>query len=151
MHVVWIILGIIVFIICFVLWSTVTLDIASNGKKTIITASMYRFLKYEIVLPKPSELDEDKQEPDAEQKADTTENETMGNEFSEKEFHGNRRNIAEQKAGTADSADNDSIGKDQILKSRKLIRPAAQIIIPLKQIKDFMKIKKVLWEPLKRI
>ena len=40
---------------------------------------------------------------------------------------------------------------DQILKSRKLIRPAAQIIIPLKQIKDFMKIKKVLWEPLKRI
>lgn len=112
MHVVWIILGIIVFIICFVLWSTVTLDIASNGKKTIITASMYRFLKYEIVLPKPSELDEDKQEPDAEQKADTTENETMGNEFSEKEFHGNRRNIAEQKAGTADSADNDSIGKE---------------------------------------
>ena len=55
MHVVWIILGIIVFIICFVLWSTVTLDIASNGKKTIITASMYRFLKYEIVWPKPSE------------------------------------------------------------------------------------------------
>lgn len=45
---------------------------------------------------------------------------------------------------------------EQILKSRKLIRPAAQkimsqIIIPLKQIKDFMKIKKVLWEPLKRI
>ena len=29
-----------------------------------------------------------------------------------KNFIGNRRNIAEQKAGTADSADNDSIGKE---------------------------------------
>ena len=58
MHVVWIILGIIVFIICFVLWSTVTLDIASNGKKTIITASMYRkqikdFMKIKKVLWEP--------------------------------------------------------------------------------------------------
>ena len=70
MHVVWIILGIIVFIICFVLWSTVTLDIASNGKKTIITASMYKFLKYEIVLPRPTEFGEDKHTPEAEQKAD---------------------------------------------------------------------------------
>ena len=112
MHVVWIILGLIVFVICFVLWSTVTLDIASNGKKTIITASMYKFLKYEIVLPQPTELGEDKQTPDADQKADATENETMGNEFSEKEFNGNRRNVAEQKAETADNADNDSIGND---------------------------------------
>lgn len=112
MHVVWIILGIIVFIICFVLWSTVTLDIASNGKKTIITASMYRFLKYEIVLPKPTEFGEDKQTHDTEQKADTTENETMGNEFSEKEFHDNIRNITEQKAETADRVDNDSIGNE---------------------------------------
>lgn len=112
MHVVWIILGIIVFVICFVLWSTVTLDIASNGKKTIITASMYKFLKYEIVLPQPTELGEDKLMPDTEQKADAAENETMGNEFSEKEFNGNRRNIAEQKAGTADSVDNDSIGNE---------------------------------------
>ena len=63
-------------------------------------------------MPRPTEFGEDKHTPEAEQKADTTENETMENEFSEKEFHGNRRNIAEQKAGTADSADNDSIGKE---------------------------------------
>ena len=44
MHVVWIILGIIVFIICFVLWSTVTLDIASNGKKLLLPPVCTGFL-----------------------------------------------------------------------------------------------------------
>lgn len=64
MHIVLIIVGIIVFIIAFMLWSTITAEIASNGKKTIITLSMYRFIKYEIVLPEEDEHSVPENEPD---------------------------------------------------------------------------------------
>ena len=51
MHVFLIILAVIVFLAAFVLWSTVTFEIVSNGRKTVITASMWRFIKKEFVLP----------------------------------------------------------------------------------------------------
>ncbi len=65
MYTVLIIVGIIVFIIAFILWSTITVEIASNGKKTIITLSMYRFIKYEIVLPEKDKASEPKNDADA--------------------------------------------------------------------------------------
>lgn len=51
MHVFLIILAVIVLLAAFVLWSTVTFEIVSNGRKTVITASMWRFIKKEFVLP----------------------------------------------------------------------------------------------------
>ena len=69
-----IIIGIIIFIIAFVLWSTVTFDIATNGKKTIVTVSMYRFIKREFVYPGESnEQSEEKAEPPKPKKQKKTE------------------------------------------------------------------------------
>ena len=50
MHVFLIILAVIVFLAAFILW-TVTFEIVSNGRKTVITASMWRFIKKEFILP----------------------------------------------------------------------------------------------------
>ncbi len=46
-----IIIGIIAFVIALPLWSTVTFEIASNGRKTVITASMFGFIKHDFVFP----------------------------------------------------------------------------------------------------
>ncbi len=46
-----IIIGIIAFVIALPLWSTVTFEIASNGKKTVITAKMFGFIKHDFVFP----------------------------------------------------------------------------------------------------
>ncbi len=51
MRVVLIIIAAIALIIAAVLWLTVTFEIASNGRKTIITVSVFKFIKHEFVLP----------------------------------------------------------------------------------------------------
>lgn len=49
-----IIIGIIVLVVGLALCSTVSFEIVSNGKKTVITASMYKFIKCEFTFPKSS-------------------------------------------------------------------------------------------------
>lgn len=51
MRVVLIIIAAIALIIAAASWLTVTFEIASNGRKTIITVSVLKFIKHEFVLP----------------------------------------------------------------------------------------------------
>ena len=57
-----IIIGIIVFVIALLLWSTVTFEIASNGRKTVITAKMFGFIKRDFVFP-PEPKEPEKSKP----------------------------------------------------------------------------------------
>ncbi len=51
MNIILIILAVIIFLVAFLLWSTVTFEIAANAKKVVITASMYGFIKKDFILP----------------------------------------------------------------------------------------------------
>ena len=79
MRIALIIIGMVVFIIAFALWSTITLELASNGKKTILTFSMFRLLKREITLPKPETEEPEPQNKESEE-ADEAETEEKGEE-----------------------------------------------------------------------
>lgn len=57
-----IILAVIIGFVVLLLWSTVTIDLATNGKKTIIEFRLWRFLKYTITAPNPSDEIEKDQE-----------------------------------------------------------------------------------------
>ena len=67
MRIALIIIGMVVFIIAFALWSTITLELASNGKKTILTISMFRLFKREITLPKPETEESEPQNKETEE------------------------------------------------------------------------------------
>lgn len=79
MRIALIIIGMVVFIIAFALWSTITLELASNGKKTILTISMFRLFKREITLLKPETEESEPQNKESEE-ADEAETEEKGEE-----------------------------------------------------------------------
>lgn len=53
-----IILAVIISLAALLLWSTITIDLASNGDKTIIEFRLWRFIKYTINLPDSNDEDE---------------------------------------------------------------------------------------------
>ncbi|HIV85373.1 MAG TPA: DUF2953 domain-containing protein [Candidatus Monoglobus merdigallinarum] len=55
MHIFLWIVGILALLLAAVLLPTITVEAASNGKKTILTFRIYRFIKYELQIPRGGE------------------------------------------------------------------------------------------------